>query len=158
MNPKKTQATFMNIGASSLLVIFLVLCIAVFATLSLSSAQSDYSFSQQMAQHKTAYYTTLNQAEQILDQVDAVLAKTATQSTDSQDFYNKSIAALEDELLNIPILKKANTGIPTLQWQIPIDDTQALLVQLALRWPYDNPGDDNGFYHITKWQTITINE
>lgn len=37
----KQQPFFVNIGSSSLLVIFLVLCLATFAILSLSSAKSE---------------------------------------------------------------------------------------------------------------------
>jgi len=50
MQRDKRQAPFVNIGSSLLLVVFLVLCLVTFATLSLSSAQSDYSFSSRAAQ------------------------------------------------------------------------------------------------------------
>lgn len=46
MKRNKQQSTFVNIGSSSLLIVFLVLCLTTFAILSLSSAQSDYSFSK----------------------------------------------------------------------------------------------------------------
>lgn len=56
MKRDKQQSSFVNIGSSSLLIIFLVLCLATFAILSLSSARSDYSFSERLAGHKTEYY------------------------------------------------------------------------------------------------------
>ena len=52
----KQQSYFVNIGSSSLLVIFLVLCLATFAILTLSSARSDHSFSERLAEHKKTYY------------------------------------------------------------------------------------------------------
>ena len=74
MGSKKKSAPFVNIGSSSLLVIFMVLCLVTFATLSLSSAQSDYKFSQRLADRRTDYYTASNQAEEVLHSVDTVLA------------------------------------------------------------------------------------
>lgn len=52
MDNNRRQAPFVNIGSSLLLVIFLVLCLVTFATLSLSSARSDESFSRRMADRK----------------------------------------------------------------------------------------------------------
>ncbi|MBQ0018409.1 MAG: hypothetical protein KBS63_04240 [Clostridiales bacterium] len=56
MNKRKVSAPASNIGIASLLVVFLVLCLVVFATLSLSTALNDYSQSQKQAQHVTEYY------------------------------------------------------------------------------------------------------
>ena len=66
MNKDRRQAPFVNVGSSLLLVIFLLLCLITFATLSFSSAQSDESFSQRIAQRKTDYYEACNQAERLL--------------------------------------------------------------------------------------------
>ena len=44
-----------QIGTSYLLVIFVILCLVIFATLSLSSAKRDQSYSQQLADRETAY-------------------------------------------------------------------------------------------------------
>lgn len=159
MNPKKVQATFMNIGASSLLVIFLILCIAIFATLSLSGAKSNYSFSEKMAEHKTNYYNACNQAEAILDEIDTLLADTAASSDTAQDYYVGFTYALDPEILQIPISIAIDHQVPTLSWQIPIDDTQALQVELTVQWPNDTSATSapGYFYRIDKWQTITIN-
>lgn len=159
MNPKKVQATFMNIGASSLLVIFLVLCIAIFATLSLSGARSNYTFSEKIARHKTCYYEACNRAEAILDEIDMLLADTAAVSVNAQDYYVEFTYVLEPEISGIPISIAINQQVPTLSWQIPVDETQALQVELTVQWPYDTSdcSDSNHYYRINKWQTITIN-
>lgn len=73
----KQQSYFVNIGSSSLLVIFLVLCLATFAILTLSSARSDYSFSERLAGHKKAYYEASAEAERVVDAVDRILWETA---------------------------------------------------------------------------------
>lgn len=75
MKRNKQQSTFINIGSSSLLMVFLVLCLTTFAILSLSSAQSDYSFSKKFAEHKTEYYEASSRAEMILGEIDQLLAE-----------------------------------------------------------------------------------
>ena len=71
---EKAPAPFFNIGASSLLVIFLILCLVTFAILTLTSAKSDADFAEKLAHHKMNYYTACNTAESTLDEIDAVLA------------------------------------------------------------------------------------
>ena len=71
---EKAPAPFFNIGASSLLVIFLILCLVTFAILTLTSAKSDADFAEKLAHHKTNYYAACNTAESTLDEIDAVLA------------------------------------------------------------------------------------
>lgn len=64
MNKEKKSVPFLSIGSSSLLVVFLVLCLVIFAVLTLTGAQSDYRFSRQLADRRTAYYAACNQAEE----------------------------------------------------------------------------------------------
>lgn len=71
---EKAPAPFFNIGASSLLVIFLILCLVTFAILTLTSAKSDADFAEKLAYHKTNYYAACNTAESTLDEIDAILA------------------------------------------------------------------------------------
>ena len=71
---EKAPAPFFNIGASSLLVIFLILCLVTFAILTLTSAKSDADFAEKLAYHKTNYYAACNTAESTLDKIDAILA------------------------------------------------------------------------------------
>ena len=73
----KQQSYFVNIGSSSLLVIFLVLCLATFAILTLSSARSDHSFSERLAEHKKTYYEASAKAETVTAGIDEILYLTA---------------------------------------------------------------------------------
>lgn len=71
---EKAPTPFFNIGTSSLLVIFLILCLVTFAILTLTSAKSDADFAEKLAHHKTNYYAACSTAESTLDEIDAVLA------------------------------------------------------------------------------------
>lgn len=57
------------VGGSSLLVIFIVLCLTVFAMLSLSSVQADGRLSKASAKAVHAYYEADCEAEEILAQL-----------------------------------------------------------------------------------------
>ena len=86
---EKAPAPFFNIGASSLLVIFLILCLVTFAILTLTSAKSDADFAEKLAHHKTNYYAACNTAESTLDEIDAVLAD-AWQRSDTDTGKNST--------------------------------------------------------------------
>ena len=86
---EKAPAPFFNIGASSLLVIFLILCLVTFAILTLTSAKSDADFAEKLAHHKTNYYAACNTAESTLDEIDAVLAD-AWQLSDTDTSKNST--------------------------------------------------------------------
>lgn len=133
----KPQSSFVNVGSSLLLVTFLVLCLVTFATLSLSGAVSDKSFSERMANRKTRYYAAVNQAEEILAAVDARLAESGVrnESYDAVDFQriDDSITYDDEE--------------QTLKYQVPVDEGQALFVTLRL-----SAAEDGGRYQILQWQ------
>jgi hypothetical protein len=59
------------VGASSLLVIYAVLCLTVFALLGLSTVQADGRLSDASANAVTAYYAADCQAEEILSRLRA---------------------------------------------------------------------------------------
>lgn len=66
MRREKRSVPFLNIGSSSLLMVFLVLCLVVFAVLTLTGAQGDYRFSQRLGERRTRYYTACNRAEETI--------------------------------------------------------------------------------------------
>lgn len=73
---EKISFSFIHMGAPSLLMIFLVLCLFTFALLSLSSAKNNRTLSQQSADRIQAYYQASSLAEQALDQIDTILSDT----------------------------------------------------------------------------------
>lgn len=66
MGNRKERVAVPAIGGSSLLVIFAVLCLTVFALLSLSTVQAGDRLSDASADAVTAYYQADSQAEEIL--------------------------------------------------------------------------------------------
>ncbi len=85
---RSSPAPFTTIGVSSLLVVFIILCLVTFACLSLSTAKSDYEFAKKNAAYKTAYYKACNQAEQNIND----LANGKTDKTSWQIRINNNSA------------------------------------------------------------------
>lgn len=137
MNENKRQAPFVNVGSSLLLVVFLLMCLITFATLSFSSARSDESFSQRIADRKTEYYTASNKAERLLAQIDQLL--------DNADPANLDFAAINS--LDADVAYDPDAA--TLSYQVAINDKQALDVVLVLE------EDEDRHYRIERWQTVT---
>lgn len=154
MQKNNRQAPFVNIGSSLLLVIFLVLCLVTFATLSLSSARSDYSFSSRSAERRTEYYQACNLAEDVLAQIDTVLYEAEAHAENTgdgsadwkKDLDFTQIEGTEFTEIHLEILFDAGDGI--LSYRIPVNEKQALAVRLALT------GDSTGYYQIEQWQLV----
>ena len=101
MKTKKNSHPPINIGTSFLLVIFIVLCMVIFAALSLSSALKDYEYSKKSAQRTNAYYEACNQAEEIFAQI--------VQSDSTEEKIEYTVPIDEDEILHVVLLRQSGT-------------------------------------------------
>jgi len=132
MNENKRQLPFLNIGSSLLLVVFLVICLFSFATLTLSTASSNYRFSENIATRKTAYYTASNTSEEVLMAL-------------SDSFPASSDASITTSSGTVAVTLDGNKA----SWGIPVDDFQTLLVSAVF---------DSENYTITQWKTVATSE
>lgn len=64
----KREIPVMNVGISLVILIFMNICLAVFAVLSLQNAMADYSLSKKTAVHTTQYYKAVNKVQEQLAQ------------------------------------------------------------------------------------------
>ena len=156
MKDKKEPVSFLNMGTSSLLVIFLVLSIAIFATLALSSAKTDYDFSVQTAAQKEAYYSASNKSEMIIAKIDHFLASFSSDYGSAQEYFDKISSSLDNEIEGVTIYESQDGDVLNLSWQIPFTSSRMLSVVLEIPWP-ENKLLDN-YYRIISWQTVTFDE
>lgn len=156
MKEKKDPVSFLNMGTSSLFVIFLVLSLAIFATLALTSAKNDHDFSLQMATQKKAYYEACSRSELILAHVDTSLPVYASQCTNAQDYFDKILTSLDNEIEGLTLTGDVADDKLTLSWQVPFTDTKLLSVAIEIAWPEDI--DSKSYYQIISWQTLTFDE
>ena len=66
MDSRKKQSSFSSIGITSLVLIFVMLCLLTFSVLSLVTARADLRLSQKNAERTSAYYDAENRANDIL--------------------------------------------------------------------------------------------
>ncbi|MBD5482589.1 MAG: hypothetical protein HDR15_08750 [Lachnospiraceae bacterium] len=122
-----------NVGSSSLLIIFVVVCLVSFAALSIVSANSDYKLTKRMAERETNYYNACNDAYRALASIDRTLLSLYESSDSEDDFY-------------------AQAGY-TKSFTYPVSDIQSLRVVLQIHYPRN---DADPRYTITEWQIVTI--
>ena len=72
MNHKKSFP-IVNMGTSLLLVVFIVICLIVFATLSLSSSLRDQKYSDQAVLKTENYYLAYSKAQKQLKKIDQAI-------------------------------------------------------------------------------------
>ena len=124
-----------NVGTSSILLIFVVLCLVAFATLSIVSANADYKLSRRVADRTAAYYEAANQAEKYIASIDKTL-QSVYSTAESEEAYFATVGHSKSYL-------------------VPISDLQSLSIKLDILYP---TADNEPFYHITCWQVITTGE
>lgn len=120
----------LNVGTSSILFIFVVLCLVSFATLSLSSAVSDYKMSKKVADNTKAYYEACNVAEE-------------------------KLADMQDSLQNLYATGISRAGYfeqvgQKKNFAIPVNDLQTLQVEISILYP-DSEGEP--CLRVEKWCT-----
>lgn len=125
----------LNIGSSSILLIFVVVSLIAFAVLSLVSANSDAQLSEKVLTRTTSYYEACNRAELSLSNIDQTLYDIYQSENSKEDYF---IAA----------------GGEILSYTYPISDIQSLCIELEILYPISSDGP---FYHIRKWQVLTTN-
>ena len=122
-------------GASSLLVIFSVLCLTVFALLSLSTVSADHRIFERNSQALRAHYEAEEQANEILAQLRAGTVPVGVKTSQSDQIPNHP-----GELLTV------------YDYSCPVSDTTTLEVSVAL---------DRGMYGIydtyvvLRWQEVS---
>lgn len=157
MKNNKQQSSFVNIGSSSLLIIFLILCLATFAILSISSAKSDYSFSERLAGRKTQYYDASAAASQILDNIDAKLAELAeSDKSGGQTPYKDQVISSfhKTQIDDITLLCRSVNDEIIISYQVPTGDKQVLDVQLCVT-DYTKSA---AYYEIKSWHILSTED
>ena len=154
---KKNKSSFINIGFSSIVMVFIMICLVTFATLSVLTAHSDYRLSKKMADKTTAYYAADTIARDMLAFVDDRLLQIYQTGLDSSDFYEGVLAT--DFSANAPsdvhniTLEKPDDDI-IISYTVPVSEVQTLYVSLQINYPF---AGSECFSTITRWQTITEN-
>lgn len=118
-------------GAVSLVMIFCVLCLAVFAVLTLATADRERNLAELTARNAAAYYEADRQAVEIV----AALREGGTIPSDIEIEHICS--------------EYQGGSAESASFSVPIDDNQALEVEVMLR-------DVDGSFRVLRWQTAYV--
>lgn len=145
-----------NIGFSSILMVFIMICLVTFATLSLLTSHSDYRLSQKMADKTSAYYEADTIAKDTARMIEQYLDSLYENSTDAASYYQEINAdlirgELPDQVYGLMV---SDTEIPVISYQVTISSVQTLYVSLEVHYPQNG---EESFYKITRWQSKTSN-
>lgn len=119
------------LGGSSLLVVFAVLALTVFALLSLSTVRANVRLGDAAAEAVTGYYAADVQAQEIL-------ARLRTGETAPDGVELATIFVHYDD-----------HSATIYEYSVPISDTQELQVAVEL---------DGSDYTVQRWQTVAVGE
>ena len=148
---RKSSKSIISIGTTSIVLIFVLLCLLTFSVLSLVSAKANLSLSQKSADRTAAYYDAENQANEVLFTIIDCLDETVSGNpgiTDAE-FYETVHSRLngEDGIVF--------TDDQYLEYQVPLTDEQFLHVGLEISHVAFSDGKH---YRILAWNTCSTHE
>lgn len=146
---KKTFSAGMNVGSSSILVTFVLLCLVTFAALSFVSANADNKLAKQTAERVSAFYAADCTAEINLANIDGQLNMLVNNVSTEKEFYEGIEDLFSDNNLYTVIYNNDDVYI---NYEIPVNDIQSLSVSLKAVYP-KNEGDSS--FIISEWETYT---
>lgn len=164
MKKDKQKQTFVNIGSSSLLMIFLVLSLVTFSVLVLSSAKSDYTLSEQLASHKREYYEASSKAEDVLLQIDQILEEQAQKNEKNRAEYvnqvKKALDGCEFEEICLSVeqedlsVEQEEKETLVVVYDVPMSEQQKLHVALEIT----DYTESETYYQIQMWKVVSTDQ
>lgn len=109
---RQPASTGIGVGGSSILSVFVILCLTTFATLALVSAQADLRLTTRSAQSVTLYYQADAQAQELL----AELA----------DYSQEALTSQEVQTLTYVTAVEPDPDGVVVRFSIPMDETRNL--------------------------------
>lgn len=134
MNRKKNSVN-VNLGTSSILLIFFVLSLVSFSVLSLSSALSDKKLTDQTADKTANYYDACNEMQLLLKDYDDKCFEAYKASSGESDYLS--------------VLEANET------FSLEANETQDLVVTVTPTYPKEN---DDPLFVITSWRLVEARE
>lgn len=143
---------FPGAGLSTVLLVFVMLCLIVFSVLSLSTAKADLEMSRKVADRTQDYYLAQSKASEQLKKIDAVLAKQYNENKENYLEVAKEVLQQESDLTVTEM--EGGAGLLCVYTE-PVNDTQQLRVELGIEVPEEEAGT---YVQILGWETEQTGE
>lgn len=134
-----------GIGASSIIMIFIVLCLTTLGVLSFASARANLVLTERRQEKVEAFYQTDAKAQALIAAIDSALLKAAQQPAEEFEAHVKALSNIDASI--------QVKGGSRAQFSLPVGDTQTLEVELAIQ----EPGSAQR-YSISKYQLMYTGE
>ena len=133
-----------GVGSASVLIIFVLLCLTVFATLSLVSAQADLRLAERAAETTAAWYEVDGRAAEFLCALDQAFEETSSPAElpDARVAEILEGAAVLDDSLGYD-------GARLLRYQVAVDENRA--IEAAVSYTVSESGLSR---RIESWRTV----
>lgn len=140
MNKKSGfRGSGMGVGYVSVMVIFVTVCLTLFAVLSLHAAGSDDAFNERSGEYLRQYYAADAKALDILAKLDSS-ARTAAEEGLFQEAFELSAEELGASVSPVRGGCKA-------RYSVKINDRQDLMCEVVF--------SENGSFEKTRWQSVS---
>lgn len=158
--------TFLTGGISLVLILFAILCLISFATLSLSSARADARLTDKYAAQETSYISARNDVQRWLQDIDTAFAD-AYQETPAKAAYQRAVKSYCKDL-NVQlteVLSEVSSVGPTgdesdhentlflVTRSFPMNERQELHVTVRVLYPENENGP---FLEVASMQAVTL--
>ncbi|MEF9983421.1 MAG: hypothetical protein RR806_00875 [Oscillospiraceae bacterium] len=138
------RSSSLGVGSSSILIIFVLLCIVTFAILSLVSANADKTLAEKNFLYAQSYFVAENKAEKNLTLIDTTLSDVFEKANNEKSYFSLAKKSLAD-IEGITVIEDENLYV---DYSFDLNPKQKLVVNLQIIFPLEN----NGTYKILKWQ------
>lgn len=146
----RPKASGANVGGAMILVIFVVLCLAIFGTLSAVSAHAEKRLTDKAAAAVTSYYEADSAAEKTLAVIDGKLADAQALGITGESYLSACAQALQS-VEGLTVSRQGDRL--ALSYRVIMENDQHLDVTLAVP---ASPTDGER-YVVTTWKVVRDN-
>lgn len=137
-----------GVGASSMMMIFVVLCLTTLGILSFVSAKADLTLTKKVKESTIAYYNGEYKVEKTLNKIDEILLHVSQESNGNQQVYEEKAKELLSNEEDI-ILEGA-----LIVFKVPISSTMELQVEAMI----SNINERDERIQVIRNQLVNISE
>lgn len=131
------QSSGINIGSASIIMVFSVLCLTVFAVLTFVTANNEYKLSVKSADQVKAYYAADTGATETMAQIENIVRTTS------------SYGLITNEVSSLGVTTETVSGKLELSYSEKMDDYQELHVKLVY---------DGSKLSVKQWKLVNTAE
>ncbi len=133
-NSRNAPEFKLNPGSTSILLIFVTLCLVAFAVLCVVSSNSDRKLGNKVIVRTGEYYAACNKAQTLITGIDEELNAAYLEYSDDKKAYYEAVGGTQRSFV------------------IDIDEAQKLYVELTINFPDKTSAEPTPLYRISSWK------